>query len=285
MKIKESYIDLKFSDPSNNLRMFYREIGNKDAPVLLLLHGGGVTGKENWEPLIKLNNYDLAKNFRIVMPDHRGHGKTNNPRGTFMTYKELADDMAMFIEEMSLERPTITGHSSGAVTSLHLSIFYPQLVGKQILVGAHPNLGVSKAHKEGLKKVYGTRDYRLPPTKWQLIRHKPELALWCWWIHTGVNWYELIRTAWPMWAAAFDLKRCDQGKECDYQRVKCPTLVVWGQDEDFGSCADHQLLQDWIPRAQGKLVERNPADKPVSHLFVIEQPDKLRNAILPFLLE
>ena len=283
--MKQAYIDLKFSDASNDLRMFYREIGESGAPALLLLHGGGVTGAENWEPFVKLNDYALSNNYRIVMPDHRGHGKTNNPRGTFMTYKELADDMAVFIQQMGLEHATIMGHSSGALTSLHLSIFYPQLVGRQILVGAHPNFAISEAHKSGLMNVYGTPDFRLPPTKWQLVRHDPKLAIWSWWLHSAVNWHKLIRSAWPMWAGELDLKRCDNDDNCDYQRVKCPTLVVWGQDEDFGSFDDHKLLADWIPNSQSVFVQRKPDGKAVTHIFVIEQPERLLEAVEPFLLD
>jgi len=270
--MKKHYIDLKFKDPTNNLRMRYRDSHGKGPPIILL-HGGGFTGPINWG-----KHYEyLSNKFRVISPDHRGHGDTNNPRGTFGTFKQLADDMAVFIKQMGFERPVIMGHSSGAATSLHLSIYYPELLSKQILIGIHPNMGVSEKHKQGLKDVYGNKDYRLPPTKWQLIKHDYRLALWSWTMHSKVNWSELIRTAWPMWAAKWDLSKSD------YALVKCPTLVVWGQDEDFGSNEDHQMLQDLIPDAKGIMVARGVDNKKVPHIFVSESPKKLQKVIHDFL--
>lgn len=273
VKMHKHFINLRFDDPSDNFRMCYMD-SHGSKPIILLLHGGGFTGPINWD-----QHYDyLHNNFRIISPDHRGHGRTNNPRATFGTFKNLADDMSVFIQQMSIKPVFIMGHSSGAATSLYLSIYYPELVSKQILIGIHPNMGVSKKHTDGLKNVYGSKDHRLPPTKWQLIRHNYKLAAWSWTMHHKVNWYELIRTAWPMWALKWDIS------QNDYQSITCPTLVVWGEDEDFGSDEDHRLLQQLIPASKGVLVKRGPDNKPVPHIFVSEQPKKLQHAIKDFIL-
>ena len=62
------------------MRMFYDERGPANAPLLVLLHGGmGIAGDPvyGWAGLAPT----LSQHFRLVMPDHRGHGRTANPAG------------------------------------------------------------------------------------------------------------------------------------------------------------------------------------------------------------
>ncbi len=64
---------------------------------LLLIHGGGLTAK-SWQGLAK----EASRYFRVIMPDSRGHGLTNNPQGTF-SYDLMTEDMAAFVKALKLE--------------------------------------------------------------------------------------------------------------------------------------------------------------------------------------
>jgi len=59
---------------ANGLNIYYEEYGA--GQPLLLIHGGSSTGRGAWDPIAP----DLAKRFRVITPDSRGHGRTNNPR-------------------------------------------------------------------------------------------------------------------------------------------------------------------------------------------------------------
>src|ERR1700733_10385800 len=58
----------------NNLDVFYRDAGPKDAPVLLLLHGFP-TSSNMFRNLIPR----LAGTFRLIAPDYPGFGLTTMP--------------------------------------------------------------------------------------------------------------------------------------------------------------------------------------------------------------
>ena len=58
--------------------------------------------------------------------------------------------------------------------------------------------------------------------------------------HRKVNWHRLIVAIWDLWNTPFDLEKKD------YARITCPTLVVFGRDEEFGSEEDFVELSHWI---------------------------------------
>ncbi|SQJ13437.1 hydrolase [Salmonella enterica subsp. enterica serovar Heidelberg] len=80
----------------NGIKIHYVEEG--EGPPLLLIHGGGLTAK-SWQGLAK----EASRYFRVIMPDSRGHGLTNNPQGTF-SYDLMTEDMAAFVKALKLEK-------------------------------------------------------------------------------------------------------------------------------------------------------------------------------------
>ena len=70
----------------NGLNMYYVESGS--GRPLILLHGGTVANSM-WDPFVPL----LAPHFRVIRPDNRAHGRTNNPLGE-LSYRLMADDTA-----------------------------------------------------------------------------------------------------------------------------------------------------------------------------------------------
>jgi pimeloyl-ACP methyl ester carboxylesterase len=88
---------------------YYRTGGGK--PQLILLHGimtGGIT----WLRAAKA----LENNYDVIMPDARGHGRSDGIDGG-ISYELLAEDLAAFIQTLELEKPALLGHSMGGVTA------------------------------------------------------------------------------------------------------------------------------------------------------------------------
>jgi len=112
---------------ANGLNMYYEEYGSGEP--LVLLHGGLGVGN-NFEHLIPA----FSKQFRVITPDSRGHGKTDNPSGEF-SYRLMAEDVAAFVNALELNRPLICGWSDGGQIALELGMHYPDLM-KCMVVGA-----------------------------------------------------------------------------------------------------------------------------------------------------
>lgn len=129
---QNSYFTKYESLKVNGIDMSYRDIGS--GPTLVLLHGFTGTG-EAWDPFLE----DLASNFRLIVPDLRGHGRSYNPSGKF-THKELAQDVFTMLDQLGVDSAYAIGSSMGAMTLLHAATQQPNRIAKMVLVGGSPYL-------------------------------------------------------------------------------------------------------------------------------------------------
>jgi pimeloyl-ACP methyl ester carboxylesterase len=89
------------------LRVHVALAGPEDAPPVVLLHGW----PQNWwcwRHVIPL----LADRFRLVMPDLRGHGWTDAPRGGYGK-EQLATDLLGTLDRLDLPKVRLVGHDWG----------------------------------------------------------------------------------------------------------------------------------------------------------------------------
>lgn len=94
----------------------YESQGEGD--VLVLLHGF-CGSSAYWEQVMPL----LSKQYRVIAPDLRGHGLSDAPLGAY-TIEQMADDVAGLLEQLSVERYTLLGHSMGGYVTLSLAQRY-----------------------------------------------------------------------------------------------------------------------------------------------------------------
>lgn len=131
---------------ANGIKIHYVEEG--EGPPLLLIHGGGLTAK-SWQGLAK----EASRYFRVIMPDSRGHGLTNNPQGTF-SYDLMAEDMAAFVKALKLEKPLVMGYSDGGMVVLKLTSRDPDLARAAIVGGATHRFATAH-YMQGMEIFYG----------------------------------------------------------------------------------------------------------------------------------
>ena len=72
--------------------MIFKEFGNKNMPVIIFIHGGGLSWW-SWKPQIEV----LQKNYRIITPIIDGHGDACDT--TFVSIKESAEQVIKYIKE------------------------------------------------------------------------------------------------------------------------------------------------------------------------------------------
>src|SRR5437762_501485 len=114
----------------NDIEMYYETRG-EGAP-LLLLHGGGGVGA-NWDLVFK----EPPTGFRVLIPDLRGHGRSNNPAPEFKI-RQVALDVFELLDRLGTERFKAIGLSLGAKTLLHMATQQPDRVEAMVLVSATP---------------------------------------------------------------------------------------------------------------------------------------------------
>ncbi len=79
----------------------------EDAPTLVLLHGLAATGRLNWFTSLGA----LAKYFRVIVVDHRGHGR--GIRTHHFRLADCADDAVAIADHLDVESMIAVGYSMG----------------------------------------------------------------------------------------------------------------------------------------------------------------------------
>jgi len=120
---------------STNVKLHYLDPNPGEKPVVLLLHGLGVTG-ESWSlqfPAL------IEAGLRPLAPDLRGFGHSSYPGGGGRI-ATFAGDMAALLEQLDVAPAHVVGISLGGTVALQLALDHPELVRKLVLVNTFARL-------------------------------------------------------------------------------------------------------------------------------------------------
>jgi pimeloyl-ACP methyl ester carboxylesterase len=109
----------------NDLNIFYREAGSKDAPVVLLLHGYP-TSSHMFRNLIPI----LSEQYHVIAPDLPGFGYTDKPdhKAFVYTFDNLTKYIQAFIDQLGLKRFAIYVFDYGAPVGYRIAVANPEKI-------------------------------------------------------------------------------------------------------------------------------------------------------------
>jgi len=125
----------EFSKPLSNyyfsqrLRLHFVEWGNKNNPLVLLIHGGKDHAR-SWEWVAQ----DLCKDFHVVAPDLRGHGNSSWAQGSMYSVFDSVLDTVKLLDLFESCPVSIIGHSYGGIIAFLYAGFYPDKVNKLVII-------------------------------------------------------------------------------------------------------------------------------------------------------
>jgi pimeloyl-ACP methyl ester carboxylesterase len=220
----------------NGLNMYYEEYGN--GSPLILLHGGTGTSHQ-WQPFLA----KFIPHFRVITPDSRAHGRTNNPTSE-LSYPLMADDMVAFIQVCNLSKPLIFGYSDGGQIALELGMRYPALTGALVIGAAWYKFSqiyldtMRSAGFDSLGVVNLERIQRESP-EW-VDELKKE--------HTHTNdpdyWQTLLKQISTMWWTPLDYSMAD------FQKINVPALIMLGDRDGIIELEQAVDMYHFIPNAE-----------------------------------
>jgi pimeloyl-ACP methyl ester carboxylesterase len=249
--------------PVNGMEIYYEASGEGDP--LIVLHGAYMTIPDMGE-IIPM----LAKTHRVIAIEFQGHGRTNDIDRP-ITYPNLADDVAGFMDAMKIEKADVFGYSMGAAAALQLAIRHPDKVDQ--LVGASVAYDVS-----GWQPAM--RDFIPQMTPEMFVGTPLEEA------------YRKLAVDPEGFTALVDkliaLEKEPMAWEADVKKLKAPMLIITG-DADV-STLEHSvaLFRLLGGGGMGDMGQPLPASRlavlpATSHTAVISQPNLLHALIEPYL--
>ena len=252
---------------ADGLNFFYRVAGDRDAPVLLLLHGFP-SSSHQFRNLIPI----LATRFHVIAPDLPGFGFTDVPeeRGYRYTFDDLAVSLGAFVDALGLKRYAMYVFDYGAPVGLRLALAHPERVTG--LVSQNGN-----AYLEGLGDAWApVRAYWAEPTpaNRQVIADAVlnfEGTKWQY-VHGVANPDDVAPESYTLDAAllerpgnkdiqldlfldyANNLKRYPDF-QAFFRSAKIPTLAIWGRNDPFFIPPGAEAFKRDNPDAQVELLD------------------------------
>jgi non-heme chloroperoxidase len=214
------------------------EQGDPDGVPCLLLHGA-TDSRLSWEPLLPY----LPGSIRAIAVSQRGHGDSERRPDARYRIEDMADDAAALIDALELGPAVVVGHSMGGWVAQQLAIEYPNRVRGVVLEAAFGTARKSPEVEAFLKEVAAmpeipaefAREFQestianpLPPGLLDtIVAESMKLPAWLW------------RELFGGFLEIDLLPRLGS--------IEAPTLLVWGDRDEFISRADQDRLLAAIP--------------------------------------
>ncbi|GAA0995963.1 alpha/beta hydrolase [Acrocarpospora macrocephala] len=248
-------------------KVFYREAGPLDAPVLVLLHGFP-TSSFMFRHLIPA----LGNRYRVIAPDHLGFGLSDAPpvEEFDYTFDALADMTAALLNQLEVSRYSVYVQDYGAPIGWRLALNQPDAItaiitqnGNAYEAGFVQNFWetVWAYHRDQNPETEKAvrQAFTLEAIKWQYVTGVPDETLVSpdTWHHD----YALISrpgndrvqlalfldyaTNLPLYPRLHEYLRAHQ----------TPLLAVWGKGDEIFGPAGARAFADDLPDAQIHLLE------------------------------
>jgi pimeloyl-ACP methyl ester carboxylesterase len=214
----------------DDAKIYYEEIGNETAPVLLFLHGG-LGNIEEFNGLIS----ELPNEFRIIGIDNRGHGKSTLGSHR-LSYELLQKEIEIVLAHLGINTLTIVGFSNGGTIAYRLAALSNLNINQLITIGApwytrqieHLRDSYSQLTCD-VWKAHCPSDY----ASYEQLNPSPE-------IDTLFN--QAINMA---------LDPSPSGRPDErVQNINCPTLIARGEHDPIVSHSDILELSKLVKNAQ-----------------------------------
>ncbi len=225
----------------------------------------------------------LSDTYSLTYYDHRGNGRSGRPPLETITFESLAADADKLRQALGHEKVTLIGSSFGGAVALQYALQYPERVDGLILIGAVARnsgeviagdlvaRGVAPAALEPISDADCTDEQ---------IRETYR-AVFPAFLHAATSEHvdRLIG------ATIFSAKACQRSfalfetydLRTSVQKIRAPALVITGASELPGNHRGSSWLAEALPNATGVELES------AGHLAFIDQPERLREAVLQWL--
>lgn len=239
-------------------RLAYADLGSGEP--IVFLHGG-LMDHQSWG-----NQLPLADQFRLILPDTRGHGRSGGA-DLPATYAAFAEDAIGLMDWLGLARTSLVGFSDGGCSALHAAISYPDRIANLVLIGtpyslASYNDGVVDHFRAMRQEGFEASARPLVQEVIRKLRAHMTDAGW------DAYWERIINRLWvsePNFALS------------DLKAISARTLILHGEHERSVSVRGSQEMAATIPDCELVFVPG------ASHSAAQDEPAFVNEAIARFL--
>ncbi len=272
----------------NGHKMFYREAGDQDSPIIVLLHGFP-SSSHMYRDLIPR----LADQFRVIVPDYIGFGYSDAPKpGDFSyTFDNLAAQVeALLLGVLGLKKFSIYVQDYGAPVGYRIASKNPQAIEAIIVQNGNAYAEGIGSGFDAMKPFWAKRNAETEkPVRALLTLETTRFQ----YTHGTKNLKQISPDNWTFDqvfldrpgndAVQLDLLYDYQSNLGHYDRwheyfrtSQPPTLIVWGKNDPFFTVEGAKAYQRDLPKAELFLLD-------TGHFALEEEGDFIADKIKAFL--
>lgn len=281
-------------------RMHYVEEGPSEGNVVLCLHG-----EPTWGYLFRHLIQVLRPNYRVIVPDHMGFGKSETPKNRSYWLQDHIDNLERLVLALELRNITLVMHDFGGPVGMGLAARHPDRIRRVISVNAptpfgQPDLGVrvtanaqaapwfqwiAKAEEDGsLESVLGQLDFNILSTLKLNGFERNELITDTWLSAYRSHFRSPQDCAGAIgWAKGFAIgaHKFEVPDTAAARTISAlPALAIWGAaDRTLQAAQFLPLLTALFPRATTHQLEG------VGHYSFEDAPEEIATLITQFLTQ
>jgi pimeloyl-ACP methyl ester carboxylesterase len=241
----------------------------RNAPTLVMVHAamGNARRFYAWIP-------HLARDFRVVRLELRGHGESEIPGPTQLTFERLRQDVVELLDHLGIEKVHLMGSSAGAFVSQSVAAHFPHRILTLACFAATPGMKKGKTDYAGWVARIGAQGvaaFLRETIKDRIDVNAVEPGFVDWFIAESARApVEVLARIVPL-MASMDLAP-------ELPLIKCPTLVVVPGGDPIHDVEEYRVLERQIPDCEFIVYEGMP------HNITDAVPDRCARELRRFLL-
>jgi proline iminopeptidase len=222
----------------------------RERPTLLLLHGGPGFDHSSYKPVFA----PLTGAAQLVYLDHRGNGRSDRGVPEQWNLAQWGDDVRAFCDALGIEKPIVFGNSFGGMVAMAYATRHPDHPGKLVLSSTTAKSRFDRV-LAAFERLGGPEAREAARLYWEKpgAETLPDYTRLCFPLYsrTPRDPDANSRTIWNfevMYAfgagedQTFDLLP-------DLAKIRCPTLVMGGEDDPVCPIDDQADIAAAIPPA------------------------------------
>lgn len=256
----------------NGIHIYYEMHGEGD-PLILIM--GLRRNAEWWYRQIP----DLSKNFKLLIFDNRGAGRSDKPKIDY-SIRLFADDTAELMKSLDIAKAHVLGVSMGGYVAQELAINYPEMVRSLVLgctgAGGQSAVMMSSDRLKKFTDIDGLspeeilkKDMDIYFSDQFVKEHPEEIKKF---IEISLRYYQPPDAFERQFAACLKHDTLHR-----LGRITVPTLIMSGDDDFLVPPENSRILKNLIPHAKLIFLEGK------RHCFFIEEAERFNQEVVSFL--
>ncbi|MBD2102326.1 alpha/beta fold hydrolase [Leptolyngbya sp. FACHB-261] len=256
----------------NGIDVYYKLQGSSQNELLLLI-AGFASDSSTWAAMMP----SLLEEYQVLRFDNRGVGQSSAPDGPY-SIQQMAADAAALLAHLGVARVHVAGHSMGGQIAQELALSQPEKIQSLLLLSAWA-WGDGKFN--ALIELFGDLTQKLEGTLYQKVL-LPWLFTEKFYSTPGAidQLIDLIEkqpfppTSHGLYHQSRAILTSDTSNRL--MDIRCPTLVLVGQEDLVTPIKFSQQLSQGIPGAELVMLQGG-------HAFVVESAEAVAQAMLSYL--